>query len=404
MRIAFLVGDLFNVSGGSNVIVEYASGLERLGHEVVIVTGDRVDPRRGGWHPRLAGLRVVHLTEAGGSRFDFAFATWWITWFDLWRVDARVYGYFNQSLESRFHAERRLKLLNRITYSLPLLFVTEARWIAELVEAVRPGAPVLQIRNGLSREHFPRVKAPPIRGGPLRVLVEGPWDVPFKGVPETFRLLETAAPRVEMAVGWLTAGSCGVKPRIGGRPVAVHERIPIDRVRLAYQQYDVLVKLSRVEGMYGPPLEMFSQGGTAITTTVTGCDEYLVHGENGLLVQPYDVWRVPRYLEILQRSPDYLAHLRRGALATAEAWPAWERPCAELARRLAEVLASGYSNADLRPAISAASSWRDQGHGTWPDPTVLGRMRGTRVWQVGKRIVPAGIRRRIRAWLGRASA
>lgn len=359
MKIAFLAGDVGNISGGANVIIEYAWRLRALGHEVVLVTHATVRLSSPPWHPRLTELRYQTFQEAAGERFDFVFATWWLTWFDLWRLDSAVYGYLNQSLESRFHEEPHLKHLNRVTYSLPLLFVTEARWLAEFIRTVQPSGQVLYVRNGLSREHFPCVEAPAPRTGPLRVLVEGPWGIPFKGVAETFELLEEARARVELQVGWLSSSSGGQVPVVGGRPVRVHERIPINRVREVFQQYDVLLKLSRVEGMFGPPLEMFSQGGTAITYTVTGSDEYMVHGENSLLMPPHDRRQLPRYLEVLSSSPAYLERLRAGALSTARAFPDWEASIGLLERELRRLHQEGLRNDQLRPALEAMATLKE---------------------------------------------
>ncbi|QRO01291.1 glycosyltransferase family 4 protein [Archangium violaceum] len=359
MKIAFLAGDVGNISGGANVIIEYAWRLRALGHEVVLVTHRPVRISSPPWHPRLPELRFQTFTEAARERFDFVFATWWLTWFDLWRLDSAVYGYLNQSLESRFRPEGHLKHLNRITYSLPLLFVTEARWLAEFIRTVQPAGQVLYVRNGLSREHFPCVEAPAPRTGPLRVLVEGPWGIDFKGVAETFALLEEARPRVDLEVGWLSSSSGGQVPVVGGQPVRVHERIPIDRVREVYQRYDVMLKLSRVEGMFGPPLEMFSQGGTAITYTVTGSDEYMVHGENALLVPPHDRRQLPRYLEVLSASPAYLDRLRAAALRTARAFPDWETSIGQFDSELRRLHGEGLRNEHLRPALTAMATMKE---------------------------------------------
>ena len=48
-----------------------------------------------------------------------------------------------------------------------------------------------------------------------------------------------------------------------------------------YARSDVVLKLSRVEGMFGPPLEGFHRGATCVVTPVTGHDEYVEHGWNG---------------------------------------------------------------------------------------------------------------------------
>jgi glycosyltransferase involved in cell wall biosynthesis len=358
MKIGFLVGDIVNISGGSNVIIEHAARLRDRGHDAILIPAHAVELQEPLWHPRLANLPLVPLSDAARQRFDFVFATWWVTFFDLCRLDSAVYGYLNQSLESRFHQESHYKLLNRITYSLPLLFVTEARWLEELIRQLQPNAEVLYVQNGLSREHFPCVKVPPPHGAPLRVLVEGHWNVGFKGVPETFEILETVPHDVALEIGWLTAASGGQRPRVRGEAVQVYERLPIDRVRHALQQYDVLLKLSKVEGVFGPPLEMFSQGGTAITYTVTGSDEYMVHGLNSLLVEPHNRMQIARYLKTLATTPGYVSYLRANALRTARSHPDWEDSTTVLEERLSALHRGGYRNAHVRAPLGALATLR----------------------------------------------
>jgi hypothetical protein len=150
---------------------------------------------------------------------------------------------------------------------------------------------------------------------------------------------------------------------IGGNPVAVHEKLPIDRVSAVLGRYDVMLKLSTVEGMFGPPLEMFSQAGTAITSPVSGGDEYVVHGQNALVVSPFDRGAVVRSLELLSTQPDFLRHLRWSALKTAQAWPDWPSATRRLADLLEGLKSKGYRNSHLRPALSGVSAMR----GHWLD-------------------------------------
>ena len=86
---------------------------------------------------------------------------------------------------------------------------------------------------------------------------------------------------------------------------------------------DVVLKLSRVEGMSGPPLEGFHRGATCILTPVTGHDEYLQHGWNGLLTGWDDPDGTARQLDLLARDRHLLHFLRTNAAATARAWPGW---------------------------------------------------------------------------------
>src|SRR4029079_17931801 len=104
--------------------------------------------------------------------------------------------------------------------------------------------------------------------------------------------------------------------RLPGADIALG---PVSQRELAaiYEEHDVVLKLSRVEGMFGPPLEGFHKGATCVVTAVTGHDEYVEHGENGLVVEWDDPRGVSRALDLLARDHALLHRLRWGALATA---------------------------------------------------------------------------------------
>jgi hypothetical protein len=241
----------------------------------------------------------------------------------------------------------------------------------------------------------------------LRVLVEGPWSVPFKGVPETFEALKRARTEgVPFEAGWLTLDAGGAERSVGGVPVEIHERVPLDRVRNVLQRYDVMLKLSHVEGVYGPPLEMFSQGGTAITYTVTGSDEYIVHGHNALVVEPHNRRQIVRYLDLFAKRPNYLMTLRRNAVATARHHPSWEASGSTLAGALEALAAERWTNAELRPALGALSALADRwledvrrldqlGGSVRAVGDAVCRMKASSVGRAAKRALAGSVRGRI---------
>jgi hypothetical protein len=105
----------------------------------------------------------------------------------------------------------------------------------------------------------------------------------------------------------------------------------------AYGRAHVILKMSRVEGMYGPPLEAFHRGATTVTTPVTGHDEYVANGWNGLVTEWDDVQGTARRLDLLARDGRQLHFLRTNALATARAWPAWDQAAQLMAMALHRV-------------------------------------------------------------------
>jgi glycosyltransferase involved in cell wall biosynthesis len=320
VRVAFLTQDL-QLSGGVGVIVEHAVQLARHGFEVdLVLTRPSSQPS---WSYRgLAALEVISLEEARARHYDVALATWWETAQHLFDLDAARHAWFVQSLEDRFYEVGSPSRLGAaLALDLPVRFVTEARWLARTLELLYPGDKVFYVRNGVSKDVFAPVATVPVAADrPLRILVEGSARVPFKGVEQALASLAVmAAPRFVTVVA----------PDGSGGDVEGADRVagPVGQSELAglYAQTDVVLKLSRVEGMFAPPLEGFHKGATCVVTPVTGHEEYVVHGENGLVVDWDDCEGTARALDLLAHDRALLHRLRCGALATARSWPAWEQ-------------------------------------------------------------------------------
>lgn len=351
MKILFILGSLA-ISGGHYVVLQHAERARAAGHEVTLAVlyGDSQAPPA--WHPSLATLKVVLVGDSrdvNNELFDIAIATYWRTALDLHRFNARQYAYFVQSIESRFYDEsqpRMRRLVDR-TYELGLPGITEASWIQGYLER-HYGSAYLLARNGIRKDTYVErgaVCAPRIPGK-LRVLVEGPFSMVIKNTARTLRL----AARSRASETWLlTSSDVSWYPRVK----RVFSRVPIDRVAEIYRSCDVIVKLSFVEGMFGPPLEMFHCGGTAVVYDVSGHDEYIVHGSNALVAPMHDEAAVVAHLNRLCDDRQLLAQLKEGARATAAEWPDW----AEASNRfLTHVEALLAGEPVLREQLAARSS------------------------------------------------
>jgi hypothetical protein len=323
LKIAFIL-DSAAMSGGANVIFRHAMELVKRGMTVAFVSRILITPRDVDWHPIAKMVGDPHLLwldyhAVSQHRFDVAFATWWRTFFDLWKIRAERYAYFVQSIESRFYLphEHVIRTAVDATYEAPVGFVTEARWIRDYLKRMHGHTAELAV-NGIDKSIYrPEGKVlAPHRRGCLRVLLEGPLDVGFKNVPASIRLAhEGGADEV-----WLLTSS-SVERVVGVDQV--FSRIPQTQTAAVYRSCDVLLKLSTVEGLFGPPLEMFHCGGTSIVYSVTGYDEYIVHGRNGLVARPHDEASIRSYIRRLKETPELLQNLKDGALATSNSWPDW---------------------------------------------------------------------------------
>jgi glycosyltransferase involved in cell wall biosynthesis len=347
MRVAFLVNDL-QLSGGVGVVVQHARQLSTIeGWEVTLVL---VREEEGSsWHgyEHLPHLHVRSREQALAERYELAVATWWETTFTLFELTADRYAYFVQSLEDRFYRHDEAERLGAaLTLDLPVAFITEARWIRDTIAGLHPQAPCYVVRNGIDKEVFAPLEHPPVNTtGPLRVLIEGSPSSWFKHVHEA---IDAAA---AMREPHHVTVVCGERKALGEVPAdEIVGPLSHREMSALYSRCDVVLKLSSVEGMFGPPLEAFHRGGTCVVTPVTGHDEYVEHGWNGLLTDWDDLRGTARQLDLLARDRELLHFLRTNALETARAWPSWQQASEFMAAALTAIAREPPPSADAAAA------------------------------------------------------
>ena len=347
MKVAFLVNDL-QLSGGVGVVVQHARRLSAVeGWDVTLVLVRENDGPSWHGYEHLPHLHIRSREEALTEHYDIAIATWWETTFTLFALSAERYAYFVQSLEDRFyHHDEAERLGAGLTLDLPVAFITEAGWIVDTLKGLRPDALCYLVRNGIDKQVFtPTERVDPSTDGPLRIMIEGSPGSWFKHVHDA---IDAAAAMCEPRHVTVV---CGDRKALGA--VAVDEIVgPLTHRQMAelYGNTDVVLKLSSVEGMFGPPLEGFHGGATCVVTPVTGHEEYVEHGFNGLLTDWDDLRGTARQLDLLARDREQLHFLRTNALETARAWPDWEQASQFMA---AALLAIAREPPPRSPAASA---------------------------------------------------
>ena len=320
MKIGFIL-DSTIFSGGTYVIFEHAIRIKRRGNkDVIMVMQDTLKPEDLFWHPEASELQWMTFEEAKEIEFDAVITTWWSTCYDAYRLKSKAYLYFIQSVESKFYKSNSKFERNYIssTYFFGFNVITEATWIRDfLKENYNLDAEL--VLNGIRKDIY-KSDGPVLsqrEKGKLRVLVEGPLGVFFKNVENTIKICrKSKADEIWLLTSTETKNYPGVDRLIS--------RVPIYKTAEVYRSCDVLVKLSYVEGMFGPPLEMFHCGGTAIVYDVTGHDEYIKHGYNSLVVKTDDEQNVIGSINYLKENPHELEKLKLGAKETAEKWNDWD--------------------------------------------------------------------------------
>lgn len=307
-----------NISGGIIVLLEYALRMTvRANLDVFLIIKDSFREEDFNWFTGADKINKITYDTAENISFDAVIASLWSTCYDLNLFQSKSYIYFNQSVESRFYENDKRNKINYAdaTYLLDLNIITEATWIKDYIKENYDRKAIL-VRNGINKEKF-KLDGPtvaPREKDKLRVLVEGPLEIGFKNVIKSIDLcVKSNADEIWLLTSSFVEVVAGVDK--------VFSCVPNHEVQEIYRSCDVLVKLSTIEGMFGPPLEMFHCGGTAITYAVSGHDEYMKAEWNSLVAPMNDDDTILSYINLLAKDREKLQELKDNAIITANQWP-----------------------------------------------------------------------------------
>jgi len=336
----------FGITGGVNVVFEHANRLKARGHSVRVLSAsaeNKVD-----WLPQnQVSTFSVRDTSIWADYInwspDVLVLTSWHTVYEakLLGLTASHFVYFVQSDERRFQKGTPSDLAH-LTYQENVHYLTEARWIRDLL-FLEFGHTAIYAPNAINHEIFhPRPPLAP-KGGRLRVLLEGPVTIDFKRMNDAF----LAVRGMDVEVWCVVSDAIPNDWRYADR---FFLRVPHDKMPEIYSSCDVLIKMSAVEGFFGPPLEMMACGGTAIVTRVTGYDEYIVDGENALTVEIGDFKKARQHLQRLIFDRPLLESLKANGLKTAQEFY-WEKTVDIVEKNFLSIA----SNDDLSCCTQAAN-------------------------------------------------
>lgn len=302
------------ISGGIAVVVRHANMLQERGYRVFLVTQDLKATIPWFTHQKVKVVPMSRISVLLEEGIDILIATGWNSAPTVDLLPAKRKLYFVQSDERKFYDDPVMKQFVGTTYDLPFEYLTMAHflqaWLREEFDQSSTYVP-----NGLDVAVFHPVVVRQTKTDKVRVLIEGPINIPFKGVAEAYEAV--AGLDCEL---WLVSSN-GVPPS-HWKYDQFFERTPIHEMPQIYSSCDILLKMSTVESFCYPPLEMMACGGVPVILEVSGIEEYARHEENCLIVQSQQEAR--QAVARLIADPALRARLRRGGLETAKKW-SWER-------------------------------------------------------------------------------
>ena len=318
-----------SLSGGTSIVFDILRSVPK-NVKITILLPDIGALRFGNaFSEEISQLNAeLRFLKEDTNSYDLILLTFWATIPNVLqaKIKAREFLFFCQSLEDRFYAEPNNALTSEIkavqeVYGIDLPIWTEASWIKSALDA-RPNrtrkaklAPNPILSQYQAKKPLSKYKG--VSPKKLVVVIEG-HDAWFKGVSTALKAIKEVN-GIEMElhiVGGrhsLPSFQANIRPVIHG----VLSRYEFQRI---LSNADCLIKMSHVEGMYGPPLEAFSYGTTCITSAVTGSEEFIRHLENAIVVQIGDYFGVARWLESLSKNRKLLESLNSGAYKTSLTW------------------------------------------------------------------------------------
>jgi hypothetical protein len=359
MKIALLLPNI-SISGGVHVALSHARALQIRGHEITLID---VSESYDADEIQVTGdaLNVRSLGSVRDLSFDLVITTWWETIENIPFIKSSKVINFIQSLEYRFYPENDFRsIYAKLLQFIPTSSITVANWMVDPISRSIGTYQCAVVLNGLPQAFLP-MKATPNStgrsGAPLRILVEGPANLEFKGVKQATEILKN----LDFPIDATYVNTSGVEPDFD---TTIYKKVFSSMSQADFSEVleanDVLLKLSKVEGMFGPPLEAFSRGCTVVCYPVTGHDEYILDGKNALVASIGNAEEVTAHLKRLSKDRELLEELQRGGIQTAQSWVTMNDSSEQFASLIEDMCNSANSVEALVPIVEKMKEVRNE--------------------------------------------
>lgn len=311
-NIAFVLPSL-EISGGIMVTLKHASVLKREGMDVFIINDNARTKNKIVYDGYEFPVLSPRYTDFHGH-IDQCVATMWSTaWFLEAYPNIGKRKYLVQNYETDFYKPGdALRSKAEMSYR-PLVkveFLTISKWVEKwLLE--RYGHQADYIPNGINIDRF--VPCRRDFNEKIRVLIEGDSAVAYKGVDESFRIMQMLDK--EKYETWYV--SYNAEPKSWYVYDRFFKKVPYEKMPSIYSQCHILLKSSTLESFSYPPLEMMATGGYVVATPNGGNVEYLKDKENCLMYSSGNIKEAVLAIERISQDQELQNVLYKNGVETA---------------------------------------------------------------------------------------
>ena len=303
------------VCGGSKIILEYASRLAKKGHKINIVTYDEYPT----WYPLSDKVNFIRVPndediENYVPKSDVVVATSWKCIRKAIGSNKGPVAFFEQGGSHLFEldklSERKREVVaNRI--KLPPFIYTVSQYSADKIKEIY-GKDSSVIYNALESSIFyPREKEREAKD--ISITIVGSEDFKFKNIGEILEVIRKLKGKYQIKLNWITQ----TKPTINEEGKEAIVNPPQKIIGDILRDTDIYICNSEYESFGLPTLEAMTCGAAVITTDTGGMRDFVVDGENALVIKHHNEDDMMEKIERLIKDRELMYRIAKDGKETA---------------------------------------------------------------------------------------
>ncbi len=303
------------VCGGSKIILEYASRLAKKGHKINIVTYDEYPT----WYPLSDKVNFIRVPndediENYVPKSDVVVATSWKCIRKAIESNKGPVAFFEQGGSHLFEldklSERKREVVaNRI--KLPPFIYTVSQYSADKIKEIY-GKDSSVIYNALESSIFyPREKEREAKD--ISITIVGSEDFKFKNIGEILEVIRKLKGKYQIKLNWITQ----TKPTINEEGKEAIVNPPQKIIGDILRDTDIYICNSEYESFGLPTLEAMTCGAAVITTDTGGMRDFVVDGENALVIKHHNEDDMMEKIERLIKDRELMYRIAKDGKETA---------------------------------------------------------------------------------------
>lgn len=323
------------VCGGSKIILEYASRLAKKEHKINIVTYDE----KPTWYllsDKVNFIRVPNNENIENyiPKSDVVVATSWKCIRKAIESGKGPVAFFEQGGSHLFELDKLSKrkkevVENRIKL-VPFIY-TVSKYSADKIKEIY-GKDSGIVYNALETSVFyPREKERETKD--VSITIVGSEDFKFKNISEILEVIRELKCKYPIRLNWITQTKPVVNKEEGKYAIVNPKQIVIGDI---LRDTDIYICNSEYESFGLPTLEAMTCGAAVITTDTGGMRDFVIDGENALVINHHDKCDMKEKIERLINNKSLMKRIAENGMKTASRFN-WDNTICDMEKYFREV-------------------------------------------------------------------